>query len=1240
MASRGGLLKHGVKRPQPPAGLPVNVSPPTFTGTTTEGQHLQIAPGVWSGAISSERTYALYRSGALISDATFTADLRYLLVYADAGHTLEVRETVSNTVGPANEDTLPTATILPLAPTIIQDVVITGPAVLAAVLTATRGSATRDPEQPTPLQWERDGVARAGETAATYTVVAGDIGAVMTCVETFANDGGSVESTSNSIGPILDPAPPPTEVTVRAGETQRLSLATILDGVPDNRITVEVTGSIPCRVWPRWELPTGSAQWFVKRELVDDTVGFLVVADDAIHGTTGTVTLTYKDGAGETGNTVQAVIELTAEVADRLTYDIGAKTLARHGGFPLAWLQGGGTWSIQSQSTANAFEVFGNYVPWKASGSPASNSYGTSKVITSPTVGSAAYTVTLVRAEDAEVRVITFNVVDHVYSVGPTPSTMTADNTNSQIRLALNAATFFGDQVVVNPGTYAESFTFAPTSGMARTQRPGGPAAPADPYDAGWVVLRSYEYHCAHVEAMTINCTGLANLYLRLTDIDMNPPVGDYGTAITWSGSPDAMAYCQQDHCSAQGLQFGSPRTSGNAQVFVTDNYLDCQAPVVCQVEVTTPNVSGVTLYGRDSQIIGNWIVNNNKDAIRHAIYNSTPGSGRSLISWNFVWNKRREDKVGADLHPDFSQAQIDTITAPLVVPSADPIEIATYYGNVFVRGVGSTNESDGADGYDGQLIFISDTSKMNVITRVVGNVLQAGLSNGITIRTPYTGCLVGENTMLPSLWIPDFDPQANMGGPNIRLEINITAGSFGVDFGRALLRRNVVGAGTSPVNDPADPVLDSNYFDFNQTVAATIFIQPGPGAVSNPQQPIDAFTPLSDATPLGPDDATRIGAIRSDIDFRRRTIDADLLTYPPAPLGRVQITGTPAVGEILTAVAPDYITAPTTEEWQWYANQGGVYVAIPAATTAAWEVDAAYAGLPILAEHVPGNAVHTYDVGDMAVISEEVLLSGTRAWLPTDIAGANVFWLESDDAQNVYAGNLVNSIKNKGALGPATVTPTLASPDGKTNTVNGLDVVTHNLNDQLQTAAQTWGGSSKLYFFATWKHDIAGGTAVLMRTSVWNNTTGVSFASTGIATRGAQPNDFIVAGDGFGVTGIYNSPFAYAQTPTCVTDQAWHVVVGGIPVLGSPFFRQDGTPQTLRNSSVTVAGNTAQNANLLIGSSSRMRWATLGYIQIAAEIAIADVQRLEGYMAWRAGLEGNLPAEHPYKNAAPTVTV
>jgi hypothetical protein len=36
--------------------------------------------------------------------------------------------------------------------------------------------------------------------------------------------------------------------------------------------------------------------------------------------------------------------------------------------------------------------------------------------------------------------------------------------------------------------------------------------------------------------------------------------------------------------------------------------------------------------------------------------------------------------------------------------------------------------------------------------------------------------------------------------------------------------------------------------------------------------------------------------------------------------------------------------------------------------------------------------------------------------------------------------------------------------------------------------------------------------------------------------------------------------------------------------------------------------------------------------------ISTADRQRLEGYCAWKWGLEASLPAGHPFRNIPPTV--
>jgi hypothetical protein len=52
-------------------------------------------------------------------------------------------------------------------------------------------------------QWYRAGAAIAGATAATHTLVAGDVGFYVNCVVTAVNSFGSMGSQSNNVGPIV-----------------------------------------------------------------------------------------------------------------------------------------------------------------------------------------------------------------------------------------------------------------------------------------------------------------------------------------------------------------------------------------------------------------------------------------------------------------------------------------------------------------------------------------------------------------------------------------------------------------------------------------------------------------------------------------------------------------------------------------------------------------------------------------------------------------------------------------------------------------------------------------------------------------------------------------------------------------------------------------------------------------------------------------------------------------------------
>jgi hypothetical protein len=77
------------------------------------------------------------------------------------------------------------------------------------------------------------------------------------------------------------------------------------------------------------------------------------------------------------------------------------------------------------------------------------------------------------------------------------------------------------------------------------------------------------------------------------------------------------------------------------------------------------------------------------------------------------------------------------------------------------------------------------------------------------------------------------------------------------------------------------------------------------------------------------------------------------------------------------------------------------------------------------------------------------------------------------------------------------------------------------------------------------------------------------------------------------------------------------------------------------QNTSFQTAGFTdnTTSGSVTIGSAVNASQGFLGDIaEFVIVHSIADRQKLEGYMLWDRGLESLLPADHPYKNAAPTI--
>ena len=94
---------------------PTNSSPPTISGTATEGEALRVnLPGSWSGSPEIQLTYQWRRcdpDGANCVDIASATATTYTLTAADVGRTIWVRETARNTYGAGSADSAATAAV-------------------------------------------------------------------------------------------------------------------------------------------------------------------------------------------------------------------------------------------------------------------------------------------------------------------------------------------------------------------------------------------------------------------------------------------------------------------------------------------------------------------------------------------------------------------------------------------------------------------------------------------------------------------------------------------------------------------------------------------------------------------------------------------------------------------------------------------------------------------------------------------------------------------------------------------------------------------------------------------------------------------------------------------------------------------------------------------------------------------------------------------------------------------------
>ena len=184
---------------------PLNTVRPSITGIAQVGQTLVASTGAWTDP-SSAFTYRWRRcdaNGNTCSDIIGATGATYAPAMIDAGSTLRVAVTATNSGGSAEATSDPTPLVVPaLGPPANTGLpLVTGTAQAGQTLSASTGTWTESPTSFT-YRWrscDASGVGCAdiaGATDSTYVVGTGDAGRTIRVVVTAANAAGSTAATS------------------------------------------------------------------------------------------------------------------------------------------------------------------------------------------------------------------------------------------------------------------------------------------------------------------------------------------------------------------------------------------------------------------------------------------------------------------------------------------------------------------------------------------------------------------------------------------------------------------------------------------------------------------------------------------------------------------------------------------------------------------------------------------------------------------------------------------------------------------------------------------------------------------------------------------------------------------------------------------------------------------------------------------------------------------------------------
>ncbi len=290
---------------------PESTSPPTISGSATQGQTLSASPGSWSGYPEPSLTYQWQRcdqNGANCNAIGEANAPTYTLEAPDVGSTVAVIVEASNSAGSTQASSSASATVTG-GPANTSSPSISGTATQGQTLSASPGSWSGYPTPTFAYQWQRcdqNGAncnPIAGANAPTYTLEAPDVGSTVAAIVEASNSVGTAQA-SSAVSPVI------------SGPPANTSPPSITGSATEGATLTASSGS-----WTGYPAPLLTYQWARCNTLGQScaaipsatTPSYTALSADVGSTLLVTVTASNSTGITPTSSTASAVVASAAE---------------------------------------------------------------------------------------------------------------------------------------------------------------------------------------------------------------------------------------------------------------------------------------------------------------------------------------------------------------------------------------------------------------------------------------------------------------------------------------------------------------------------------------------------------------------------------------------------------------------------------------------------------------------------------------------------------------------------------------------------------------------------------------------------------------------------------------------------------------------------------------------------------------------------------------------------------------